>query len=128
MIFYPQIQHITLNEFAPSILGDIAYSDDQLRPTTTGFYSGYSSENRGGAFDSVALAALQVLTSLKRSDNSAIEEQVLMASNKVNLNIAEQGTLPGWDPAALLVHAARDHGLPGYVDFITKCSGGNMKV
>lgn len=97
-------------------------------PTTNGFYNGYSSTNRGGAIDAVALAALQALTSLKREESSALEEQVILAAKRVSLDVAEHDTPVGWDATALLVHAARDHGLPGYVEFVRHCSGGRVKV
>lgn len=120
---------MTLNEFAPSVLGETAHADRELMPTRSGFYGGYSSTNRGGAFDAVALAALQALTSLKRPESSALEEQVVLAAKRVSLDVSELDSQAiGWEPSALLVHAARDHGLPGYVDFINYCSSGQIKV
>ncbi|XP_058790188.1 uncharacterized protein LOC131663675 [Phymastichus coffea] len=124
-----QIQHVTLSEFAPSVLGETAFTDSELTPTSSGFYSGYSSTNRGGAIDAVALTALQILTSLKREESSALEEQVILAAKRVSLDVADQDdNVQGWSPSALLVHEARDHGLPSYVQFVDYCSRGRVKV
>uniref|UniRef100_A0ABD2XNQ1 Peroxidase n=1 Tax=Trichogramma kaykai TaxID=54128 RepID=A0ABD2XNQ1_9HYME len=124
-----EIQQITMNEFAPVVLGQDTYVDNDLRPTSNGFYSGYSSDNRGGAIDAVALTALPILASLKRSNASAIEEQLVSAASKVNLNVASvASSVDRWDPAALLIQLGRDHGVPSYVEFVHKCSGGKFKV
>ena len=119
---------MTLNEFAPSVIGETAYADKDLTPTSSGFYGGYSSTNRSGAIDAAVFAALPTLTSLKRVESSALEEQVVLAANKVSLAVAEIESFPGWESSALLIHAARDHGMPGYIEFVDYCSGGQMKV
>lgn len=124
-----QIQHVTISEFAPSILGETAFADADLTPTSSGFYSGYSSTNRAGAIDAVALAALQALTSLKRHESSALEEQLVLAARRVSLDVADhEDSQLDWTPAALLVHTARDFGLPGYGQFVDYCSAGRVKV
>jgi hypothetical protein len=118
-----------LKEFVPSVLGEAGHADKELVPTSSGFYGGYSSTNRGGAIDAVALAAFPALTSLKRHESSNLERQLVLAANKVNLNVAEQETsVHGWDPSALLLHAAKDHGMPSYVEFVHFCSSGRLKV
>ncbi|XP_015597950.1 uncharacterized protein LOC107269047 [Cephus cinctus] len=125
-----QIQHITFNEFVPSVLGEAALVDQDVRPITSGFYMGYSSTNRGGAFDAVALAALQALTSLHYRRNGAktnLIDLVVNPANYVSLGISRDSLRyvgPGhWEPSKLLIHMARDHALPGYVSFLELCSG-----
>ncbi|KAJ8678537.1 hypothetical protein QAD02_014324, partial [Eretmocerus hayati] len=128
-----QLQHVTLKEFAPSVLGETVHTDKELMLTSSGFYSGYSSTNRGGAIDAVALAALQALTSLTRIDKPELRDQLSLAANRVNLNVSgnpedELYTSSAWQPSALLLHVARDHGLPGYAQFVNYCSGGSVQV
>lgn len=124
-----QIQHVTFNEYVPSILGEAIYSDPDLRPTTSGYYSGYSSTNRGGALDAVAFAALQVLTSLSTRGNDSLESHLTSSSKHVNLDINNQiSEFPAWDPSALIVQAARDHGIPGYLEFVSYCSENKIQV
>lgn len=123
-----QLQHVTLNEFVPSILGEAALVNLELRPVRNGFYTGYSSTNRGGAFDAVGLAALQALTSMHLANGRAsmsLEDLVGLSANHVNLNIHDEAlqafTLNQWDTSELLVHVARDHGIPGYTAFLSHC-------
>ncbi|XP_031782036.1 uncharacterized protein LOC100119054 [Nasonia vitripennis] len=124
-----QLQHVTMNEFAPSVLGEAVHADRELSPMSSGFYTGYSSTNRGGAFDAVALAGLQALTSLRRAESSALEAQLALPANRLNLELAgDESAPPGWEPSALLVQAAREHGMPGYVDYVHYCSGGQLQL
>ncbi|XP_023246916.1 peroxidasin homolog [Copidosoma floridanum] len=122
-----QLQHVTLNEYAPSILGEAVFADQELMPQTSGFYKGYSSTNRGGAIDAVSLAALQALTSIKSFESSALEQQVILAAKRVSLDVAEQEPSTEWDLSSLLIHAGRDHGLPSYIKFVEYCSNGRVK-
>ncbi|KOX68884.1 Peroxidasin [Melipona quadrifasciata] len=74
-----QIQHVTLNEYVPSILGEGARTDRELMPVAAGFYNGYSSSNVGGTYDAVALAALRALTSLRKhavDDATCLEDHI----------------------------------------------------
>ncbi|XP_043286751.1 uncharacterized protein [Venturia canescens] len=128
-----QLQHVTINEFVPSVLGEAAITDRELRPVTRGFYQGYSSENRAGAFDAVALAALEALASMGRENsrtNSApkLGNHVAKPAKNVNLDGRESPVDPRWSAAALLVHAARDHGIPGYVEFVKYCNNGYSQI
>lgn len=123
-----QLQHVTFNEFASDVLGETGHSDAELRPVSGGFYTGYSSTHHGGAIDAVVLAALPALTSMRRTESSSLEQQVMMAANSVNFDVRDHDSLHGWDMSTLLLHASRDYGLPSYAKFVTRCSGDVVKV
>ncbi|CAK9833301.1 pxdn [Anthophora retusa] len=126
-----QIQHVTLNEYVPSILGEGARTDPELMPVTNGFYNGYSSSNVGGTYDAVALAALRALTSLRKHgiDNATcVENHVATSANHVNFDLSQSAFESRLDTNARFVHVARDHGIPGYAQFVADCSGNNVTV
>lgn len=122
-IVVAQLQHVTLNEYVPAVLGEEALTDPDLRPVTRGFYAGYSSANEGGTYDAVALTALRALawTRVVRRDDARLERHLTASAELVGL-----ATAP--DAAAWSVHAARDHGVPGYVEFLANCLGENVEV
>ena len=124
-----QLQHVTINEFVPSVLGEAAIADPELRPVTRGFYTGYSSENRAGAYDAVALAALEALSSLQRQrenlrESIDLEDSLTKPAKNVNFDLGDSPVGAQWSASALLVHAARDHGVPSYAEFLAYCDGG----
>ncbi|XP_053999872.1 uncharacterized protein LOC128887698 [Hylaeus anthracinus] len=126
-----QIQHVTMNEYVPSILGEGARTDSELMPVPSGFYNGYSSSNVGGTYDAVALAALRALVSLRRhgiNDATSLEDHVFASANRVNLDLSRSAYEPQLDANAHFVHVGRDHGIPGYVQFVDYCSGNNSTV
>lgn len=123
-IVVAQLQHVTLNEYVPAVLGEGALADPELTPVTNGFYAGYSSSNEGGTYDAVALTALRALawTRAGRRDDARLEDHATASAKRVGLAAAPQ------DVAARFVHMARDHGVPGYVEFLTDCLGESVKV
>lgn len=121
-----QIQHVTLNEYVPSILGEGARTDGELLPVSSGFYNGYSSSNVAGTYDAVALAALRALASLRKhgsQDSTCLEDHVVGSANRVSLHFQ-----PPLDLNARFVHMGRDHGIPGYTEFVAHCSPHNLTV
>ncbi|XP_074094039.1 uncharacterized protein LOC141524212 [Cotesia typhae] len=127
-----QIQRITMQEFAPSVLGESAVGK-QLKEATNGFYRDYSSANRPGAFDAVALAVFPALTSLSRYPhdmNATLENKLDYVARGLNLDIIESlrsryaynGMPHIWNTTTLLIHMARDHGIPGYFAFLEHCA------
>lgn len=125
-ILVAQLQHVTFNEFVPSILGEAAFVNADLKPVTSGFYTGYSSTNRGGAFDSVALAALQALLSL---DGNSVSLGELLVKPAYQIGLGMETRKPGeWDVSEKMIHMARDHGIPSYPHFVSYCSGNDQMV
>ncbi|KAL6261733.1 hypothetical protein P5V15_006822 [Pogonomyrmex californicus] len=119
-IVVAQLQHVTLNEYAPAILGE-AQIDHDLRPLANGFYTGYSSSNKAGTYDAIALAALRALVWTRSNKSGDLPAHFIYSANGVGLAAAP-------DAAAWSIHVARDHGVPGYVKFLTECLGENVKI
>lgn len=119
-IVIAQLQHVTFNEYIPAILREAALVDPELRPLANGFYAGYSSSNKAGTYHA-ALAALRALAWTRADKKGSIEDHVTAPANRVGFAAAS-------DAAVWSVHAARDHGIPGYVKFLTDCLGENIKV
>lgn len=119
-----QIQRITLVEFSESILGD--FDSDELEQITSGYYHGYSSHIKPGAYDAVALVVLPVLASLSRrpivQEEIDIESELETSARGITLDI-HHNLSEYWNASALFIHTARDFGIPGYLSFVKHCSG-----
>lgn len=59
-----EIQHITYNEFLPTVLGEEATQEPDLQLKRIGHYSQYSSSNKAGVYNEVAMTALPALLSI----------------------------------------------------------------
>lgn len=120
-IVVAQLQHVTLNEYVPAILREAAQVDHELRPLANGFYAGYSSSNKVGTYQSVALAALRALVWTRADKIGDLESHVVTSANGIGLAAAP-------DAVAWSMHVARDHGVPGYIKFLADCLGEGVKV
>lgn len=120
-IVVAQLQHVTFNEYIPAILREAALVDPELKPLANGFYAGYSSSNKAGTYQEVALTALRALAWTRADKKGSIEDHVTASANRIGFAAAS-------DAAIWSVHAARDHGISGYVKFLTDCLEGNIKV
>lgn len=113
-IVVAQLQHVTLNEYVLAVLGEGVAPE--LAPLANGFHQGYSSSNQAGTYDAVALTALHALarTSSVRFENSTpIENHVTTSAERIDFSAA----------SGRLIHMGRDHGVPGYVEFLDDCLG-----
>ncbi|XP_029671831.1 uncharacterized protein LOC115240676 isoform X2 [Formica exsecta] len=120
-IVVAQLQHVTFNEYIPAILREAALIEPELRPLANGFYAGYSSSNKAGTYHAVALTALRALVWTRAGKKGSIEDHITASANRVGFAAAS-------DAAVWSVHAARDHGVPGYVKFLIDCLGENIKI
>nr|XP_022916804.1 uncharacterized protein LOC111426494 [Onthophagus taurus] len=118
-----EIQHITYNEFLPIVLDETSLQDPGLKLKSIGHYSDYSSSNRAGVFNEVAMSALPAMISMipaslmnETAENFAemIDILIKTPAQYVSGHI-EVPLRHGWDTTTLMVHMGRDHGLPGYI-------------
>ncbi|XP_033611688.1 uncharacterized protein LOC111875414 [Cryptotermes secundus] len=128
-----QIQHITYNEFLPTVLGEVITEMPGLKLKDQGYYTGYSSSNQAGTFNAVAVTALQVFLSmippaLLQSGSMNTTEYLQMVQLALSTP-AKQPSLhtppaikDGLDRGTLLVHMGRDHGLAGYLQWLHYCN------
>ena len=120
-IVVAQLQHVTLNEYIPAILREAVQVDHELRPLANGFYAGYSSSNKAGTYNAVALAALRALVWTRADKIGGLENHIITSANGIGVAAAP-------DAAAWSMHVARDHGVPGYVKYLTNCLEEYIKV
>ncbi|XP_017785026.1 PREDICTED: uncharacterized protein LOC108568445 [Nicrophorus vespilloides] len=131
-----EIQHITYNEFLPTILDDNTIAESHLQLKYHGYYSDYSSSHKAGVYNEVALTALPILLSMIPS--KLMNETATSFAEMVDVLISTQGQNPSfhmdvplredWDTSSLLIHMGRDHGLPGYVKLLEYCSNGTTTI
>ncbi|XP_018331432.1 uncharacterized protein LOC108741220 [Agrilus planipennis] len=124
-----QIQHITYNEFLPTILGEVAISQSPLQLKSRGHFTNYSSANRAGIYNEVAMTALPALLSMLPT--SLMNETAESFAGMIDLLIGTASQNPtmnmivplrnDWDTASLLIHMGRDHGIPSYPAYAEFC-------
>ncbi|XP_029172750.1 uncharacterized protein LOC114941788 [Nylanderia fulva] len=120
-IVVAQLQHVTFNEYVPAILREAALVDPELRPLGNGFYTGYSSSNKAGTYHAVALTALRALAWTRADGKDSMDEHASASASRVGFASASNAAV--WS-----MHEARDHGVPGYVQFLTDCLGETVKI
>ncbi|EFA09156.2 hypothetical protein TcasGA2_TC005493 [Tribolium castaneum] len=123
------LQHITYNEFLPIVLGNEAIVQSDLQLQSHGRFSKYSSSHRAGVYNEVAMSALPALLSM--IPTTLMNETVESFAEMVDVLIRTPAQSPSmhmmvplradWDTAALFVHMGRDHGIPPYAHYLSKC-------
>lgn len=117
-------------------------SKSELKPLSHGHFQGYSSSNRAGVFNEVAISSLQMFTSMMHSMNVRTILKLIFLS-EINIFILqdnETATLASLlsrpaqipslnfplingtvDTAGILIHKGRDHGIPSYINYLNLC-------
>lgn len=130
-----EIQHITYSEFLPIVLGEEAIVNSDLELKSHGRFSKYSSSQKAGIYNAVALGALPALMSLMPV--RLMNETVSNFAEMIDMLIKTPAQVPSlhmainlrsdWDTASLFIHMGRDHGLPGYTTWLNSARNATRK-
>ncbi|XP_050297989.1 peroxidasin homolog isoform X2 [Anthonomus grandis grandis] len=125
-----EIQHITYNEFLPTLLGQESITNSELSLQSHGRYAKYSSLRKAGVYNEVAMGVLPALLSML--PNKLLNETANSFAEMVDILISLPAQSPSlhmmvplrkdWDTAGLFIHMGRDHGIPGYTSWMQYCS------
>ncbi|XP_066250383.1 uncharacterized protein [Euwallacea similis] len=124
-----EIQHITYNEFLPTLLGQEAITNSELQLQSHGRYAKYSSSRKAGVYNEVAIGAFPALLSMLPSQ--LLNKTAETFADMVDILISLPAQAPSvhmmvplrkdWDTASLFIHMGRDHGIPRYTSLIQYC-------
>lgn len=145
-----QLQHITYSEFLPTVLGEVTMESWDLTPRDHGHYTGYSSGVHAGALSEVGVAALHAFRSMVPpalvSNTTAPGRMDALDEHRFTRMVHAVTSSPAlrpslrmsaqpradhrqdWDPAVLLLHRGRDHGLASYPNWVSFCTQGTPLV
>ncbi|CAH0563572.1 unnamed protein product [Brassicogethes aeneus] len=125
-----EIQHITYNEFLPTVLGEESVTHSELELKHHGRYSKYSSHKRAGVYNEVAMSGFPALLSM--IPTSLANQTAESFADMIDVLITTPAQVPSthmmvslrsdWDTAALFLHMGRDHGIPPYPQWVQYCS------
>lgn len=113
------IQHITYNEFLPVLLGEVGMAKAELKLTSLGFWRGYSSAIRAGAYNEL-IAVAPIFQSMMN--------EKLISGNATLKDLAHVNAhLPSRFPSSANWHLlrSRDHGVPSYLRLLRLCEPTN---
>ncbi|XP_049950718.1 uncharacterized protein LOC126457994 [Schistocerca serialis cubense] len=131
-IVVAEIQHITFNEFLPTVLGQIVSQRPELKLKEQGYFTSYSSSNHAGTINSVATTALQIFRfmvpeslmdgkNVSKDSSEPVIQKLLNTPASIPLAHTPYTSTSNWNVASLLIHRGRDHGLPPYVQWLKLC-------